>query len=669
MKNKISHLLSPVKIGDFLLKNRLVSSNSLPHFLQGPETYPSEQVINHVVNCAKNGAAIVTFGDWTNMNQRTSFNKDGQRYPMYMLDTDPSVENYFCQMADQVHYYSSRISFALMPFTAPDPAYDVCDEPAVDLSAMRSNSPGVSTGVDFNLGTLFRRGLASTQLSCDQIHEIIEMQAQRVRRYQSMGFDMCTLHFAYRATLFSRFLSPRTNHRTDGYGGSLENRARFLLELCSRIRSVCGKTFPIEIQINASEEGGTTLSETITLSKMAQGLVDIFQFRAKTADLSHPTPYNSVLHQYPTLKDCAAVKAGGTSILCEPIGGFQDPYDMEEIIASGKADLIGSARLFIADFDYYRKIKDGRGADVVPCIRCNKCHVPSLKGEWLSICSVNPEMGIAHKLDKLIRPVTHKKRVAVIGGGPAGMRAAIYCDERGHEVTLFEASNRLGGQLKLMDAPTFKWPLVNFREYLIKQLAKSQVSVKLNTRATREMLAKEEYDAVIIAIGAQPKVPPIPGAERCWNIFTVFGHEKELGYRCVVIGGSESGTEAGIYLAENGHDTTVLTRRRRLAPDATPIHYRETMEGYIAACPLFHSVLHATATEVGNGYVAYTDKNGQTRRIECDSVVALGGMAPLHDEAIALYGLAAETFVIGDCYEVGNLFKCNRGAYSASHQI
>lgn len=292
-----------------------------------------------------------------------------------------------------------------------------------------------------------------------------------------------------------------------------------------------------------------------------------------------------------------------------------------------------------------------------------------MKGPWLSLCSVNPEIGIAHKLDKLGQPAAARKRVAVVGGGPAGMRAALFCHERGHEVTLYESSDRLGGLLRLMDAPTFKWPLVNYREYLIGQLAKSSVSVKLKTKATRDAIAAEDYDAVIIAIGAQPKLPPIPGTDQCWNVLAVFGHEKELGHRCVVIGGSESGTEVALYLAENGHDTTVLTRGSVLAPDATPIHYRETIEEYIATRPEFHVIFNATATTVGNGYVLYKPRDGQLQRIECDSVVALGGMYSRHDEAMSFHGLAADTFVIGDCYEPGNLHECNRGAYAASHQI
>lgn len=665
---KYTHVLSPIQVGKLVLKSRFVSGNSLPHFLQGPESYPAESVINHVVSCARNGAAIVTFADWTNQNQRDSFNEDGRRFPMFNLDADPSVENYICQLADQVHYYGSYISLAIMPFAAPDPLYDVYAVPAVDLTG--TTTTNFRDGqVDYNAGVLLRGGQAAKELTHEMIRDIIEQYAQRIHYYQTLGFDLCTLHFAYRATLFSRFLSPITNKRTDDYGGPIENRVRFLLEFCRRIKELCGKDFPIEVQITPEEPNGTTIEETIQLAKLCAGLVDIFQFRAADANKNHPTGYNSQLHKYYTLDACAKVKASGTSILCEPIGGFQDLKDCEEIIASGKADLIGGARAFFVDPDYYQKAKEGRGEDVLPCVRCNKCHVPSLTGNWLSFCTVNPEIGLAHKLDKLTKPAGAPKRVAVVGGGPAGMRAALYAAQRGHDVTLYETTDRLGGQLKLMDAPTFKWPLVNYREYLISQLDKAGVNVLLNTKATPELLEPEGYDVLIAALGATPKLPPIPGAERCKTVFETFGHEAEFGKKCVVIGGSESGTEAGIYLAENGHAVTILTRQDGLARDATPIHYRETIEEFYKELPNFNFKLNVSATAVGDGWVEYRDADSQTHRIEYDSVVALGGMEPHQAEAMALYSCAKDFYMIGDCRSVGNIHTGTRDAYSVTHQF
>ena len=665
---KYANVLSPIRVGKLALKSRFVAANSLPHFLQGPETFPSEQVITHLGNIARNGAAIVTFADWTNQKQRESFNEDGKRFPMYDL-SDPSVENYISQLADRVHYYGSYISIAIMPFAAPDPMYDVYAVPAVN--AVGIDSTNFRDGqVDYNVGVMLRGGAAAREMPKEMIREVIEQAAQTAKYYKTLGFDMVTLHFAYRATLYSRFLSPLTNKRTDEYGGCLENRTRFLLEICTRIKEVCGKDFPIEVQISPEEAGaGYKLPDMIKMAKLCEGLVDIFQFRASNANLNHPTCYNSKLHRYETLDACAAVKASGVKILCEPIGGYQDLDDCEEIIASGKADLIGGARTFFVDPDYYQKAREGRGEDVVPCVRCNKCHVPSLTTNWLSYCTVNPELGLAHALDKITKPAGPKKKVAIVGGGPAGMRAALYAAERGHAVTLYEAGERLGGQLCLMDSPSFKWTLVNYRDWLIRQLEKSQVKIVKNTRATAELLEPENYDILIAAVGAVPAKPPIPGVERARTIFETLGHEAEFGHRVVVIGGSESGTEAGLYLAENGHEVTVLTRQSGLALDATPIHYRETIQEFYAGLPNFGFIPHASATEVGDGWVAYQDAEGREQRIECDSVVALGGMTPLQQEAMSLYPAAKDFYMIGDCRKVGNIHTGSRDAYSVTHQF
>ena len=674
MAVKYKHLLSPIKVGNLVLKDRLISSNSLPHFLMGPETYPADTVIDHVATMARNGAAVVTFADFCKMEQRESPNEDGKRFPMFTLDSDPSVENYICQLADQVHFYNSYISLALMPFTAPDPMYDVSDEPEMtkeDLDNLLLAEFGRRKYDNYGANAMWRNGAAGKEMPVEMIHEVIEQQAQRAKKYQALGFDMVTLHFAYRATLFARFLSPKMNHRTDEYGGSLENRARFLIELCTRIKQLCGKNFPIEIQITPDEheEGGWTIDDTIRLARMCEGVVDIFQFRASTANLNHPTGYNSNGVDYITLAECAQVKAAGVPVLCEPIGGYQYADDLEEIIASGKADLIGGARLFICDYDQYDKIKEGRGDDVVPCILCNKCHVPSLSGEWLSFCSVNPKLGINHKARRMTKPVSVQRRVAIVGGGPAGMRAALFSLERGYDVTLYEATDRLGGQLKLMDHPTFKWPLVRYRNWLISQLEKSDAKIILNTRATKEILETEGYDAVILALGATPKIPPVTGAENAYNIFTVFGNESKMGKRCVVIGGSESGTEAGLYLAENGHDVMILTRGSTLAPEATPIHYRETIDEYFQSLGNIDYITGASATEVGDGYVKYRTKDGTEHMIECDDVVALGGMGSLSDEAMSMFGVTGETVMIGDCRKVGNLHWCNRSAYAAVYNL
>ena len=207
---KYSHVLSPIKLGGKVLKSRFVSANSLPHFLQGPESFPSEQVIHHMASCARNGAAIVTFADWSNPGQRTSFNEDGKRFPMYDLN-DPSVENYMCQLTDQVHYYGSYISLALMPFGAPDPMYDVSATEGVKVMANSKNFR--DNQVDYSMDMMLRGGKGAREMTHEMIREVIEYNAQRAKLYKTFGFDMVTLHFKDGGTKTFRYIPPKQIHR------------------------------------------------------------------------------------------------------------------------------------------------------------------------------------------------------------------------------------------------------------------------------------------------------------------------------------------------------------------------------------------------------------------------------------------------------------------------
>ena len=231
MSNRYSHLLSPLKIGNVLLKNRMLASNALPHFLQGPETFPAEQIIIHLANLAKNGAAIVTFAEWADSTQRTAPIEDAKRFPMFDI-TDPSVQNYLSQLVDAIHFYGSKASLAIRP-VAPE-GYGVCDKPA---------SPPPADGEEpEDLPSIFGAG-PTKELTEEMMKEMIEDTVKTARFYQALGFDMVSFHMAYRSPVLGQFLSPITNKRTDKHGGSVENRTRFPLAICRSVKEACGEDF------------------------------------------------------------------------------------------------------------------------------------------------------------------------------------------------------------------------------------------------------------------------------------------------------------------------------------------------------------------------------------------------------------------------------------------
>jgi len=652
MKNKYQHILSPVKLGSMVLKNRMMATQGILHFLQGPEDFPSDAVINYYAMLARNGAGVVLCRTMHNMVPRLSKrNRDGQRG--YMWDnSNPAVENYMSQIADVIHFYGSKA--------------------CINIQQMDGGGYNISRFTDEDFKKL--KGMymvpRGEEIPVGKIQELKDNVVKQVVRYKSLGYDMVNLYMSYLSSIFACSLSPLINKRTDQYGGSFENRCRLVLELCQEIKAACGKDFPIVIQMSSEEEeGGYTLQDTINFCALAEGLVDIIHLKSKDAAIAHPVGFNSNREEPDTLAAAAAIKASGTKILVAPNGGYQNPDQLDRWIAEGKIDLALMCRSFIADHDYLKKIYEGRGDDVVPCVRCNKCHVASLDGPWISICSVNPKAGIENRLDKLVLPVEGVKKVAVIGGGPAGMRAALECRLRGHEVTLYEKQDHLGGQLFHADYPTFKWPLRDFKDWLIYQMDKQGVKVLLNTEPTPEQIEAGNYDAVIAATGAVPKALPVPGADKAWTAIGVYGHEAELGKKVVVVGGAETGVETALYLADCGHEVTVLSRQKRLAPDANPIHYREMLTEYWENNPNFGFILNAKTTGITENSVTYLDADGAEQTIACDSVVVSGGVRPLQDEAIAYSGVSNKFFMAGDCTRPGNIHDCNREAFAAASQI
>ncbi len=660
--DKYSHLLSPLKIGNVVLKNRMMHTRSLPHFLQGPETFPNEQVISHYASVAGNGAAIVTVKGCKALSNRKELSGDTAHMTMWDIE-DPSVQNYFSQLADAIHFYNAKASVGLYLIEPKGYNISYLEKPIQKHEMFSWPIP------------------AGKELPVELMQEINDDAARQAKLYQSLGFDMVNIYMSYRASLLAYALSPAINKRTDKYGGSAENRARWHLELFQAIKKACGQDFLIEAQISGeeTEEGGFTLEDTVQYAKMWEGTLDILQLRGVDGDIAHPTGYNSQKKYPVTLTYAEAIKKSGAKIATAPVGGYQDLDLSEEYIATGKTDMVAMARAFICDPEYAQKAYEGRGEDVVPCIRCNDCHGIGMEGPWYSWCSVNPKIGIAHRVPRMIDPPTAPKKVAIIGGGPAGMKAALVAAERGHLVTLYEKNDFLGGQLKYTDFAAFKWPLRNYKDYLIRQTYKAGVEVLLMTKATPEMIKSKGYDVILVAAGAEPIIPDIPGADGP-NVrapIFVYGNEKALGKNVVVIGGDQIGTETGIYLAENGHRVTVLTEEENLATDANQIHYFGQLRTAWRALPNFDYLTEVTATGISTDKVTYIDANGKEKSIKADNVVIYAGRKPRRNEALEFYSAAKRFFTIGDCsihgnlrkHIDGNVAKATRTAFAAASRI
>lgn len=660
------HLLAPIRIGNNIIKNRMILPNSSPHYLQGPETAPSDGYMAYLSGVARNGAAIVTVADWNNEQQRTMSiatenGNDASQHMQFFDEKDPGAQNYLSAMADEVHFYGARIL----------------------LSTERIMPDGytIAGGRD---NIVFEH--VTKPIPKSMIPDAIEEAAQRIKKYQGFGYDGLAIRVDY-------IMCARD--RDDEYGGSVENRTRYVRQFLQRVRELCGRDFILETTIagaqphgyDGSLEFGYSFEETVEYAKLVEGLVDIITIREDDLYRCHPLGYSFRKGEHNTIAYCAKLKEAGVTTILSASGGFQDPDEMERYLAEGKCDMFTMARAFYCDSEYGEKLYDGRGEDIRPCLWCNKCHgtiLPEGNDPWISVCSVNPEFGMQQKLPRMIREPGKPRKIAVIGGGPAGMQAAITCSERGHTVTLFEKNSYLGGQLIHSESFRFKWPIRDYKNWLIRRLGQLGVDVRLNTLPTPDQIKAGGYDAVFAATGAKPVLPGSiqglvgeNGDANYPTCYDVFGRESELGHRVVIVGGSEVGVETGMYLAENGHDVTILTRQDELAKDASHLHYitwaflKDNPDGKTqrraSAWEKYDNlrgILEVTTKKVEGGTVTFTDKDGVEHCVEGDSIVICGGSAPCVEEALAYAGIVNLYFAIGDCNRGGNIQLVTRDAWS-----
>ena len=639
MANQTIDALSPIRIGSVLLRNRIVSAPSTIHSGSNGELYPTEDAIQFFVNRAKAGCGMVTcagvkFGDPVDDGSNTFW--------------DLSIRNHRhkChELSERIHYYGAKASMELMGIF-PD-GYTVSDGCSI------MGSPPIGREIPKDVMEEFKQGYADAAYELSQI-----------------GYDAILLHFGHSIPV-AQFLSPVTNHRTDEYGGSTENRCRYIIEILDAIRARVGNRMLIEVRISGDEfeEGGISLEEGIRIGELIQDKIDILQVSAgmhngKWMCRTHPCGF------YPPTPNVylaeAFKKSGKFHIPITTLGGIGSLEEANDIISSGKADIVTIARGFIADIDLIHKGLEGRPEDVTPCIKCMRCHDSTVFGTHFQ-CSVNPKVGLEACLSKMEVEPAYRKKVAVIGGGPAGMRAALFAADRGHDVTLYEEKDHLGGAICFADYVSFKYPLANYKNWLVKQVEKNAVEVKLNTKATPEMIEAGGYDAVLIAVGAQPAIPPIPGIENARVATSVYGDEDSVGSSVIVIGGGQVGLETALHLAKLGIKATVVEMQSELAPDASPTHRTEILLE-IDKEPNFIPVTSARCKAVTKNSVTY-EKDGEDVTVTADTVLLCAGMKAKIAEADSFLSSAPEFAEIGDCVRPRTVEWATKEAFYAANNL
>ena len=539
--NQYPTLFSPFKLGNIELKNRIVMPPMATHFA-GEDGTINDRHIAYYLKRVRGGVGYVT-------SEHTGILKQGRAFPnMALIDRDQQIPS-FKKLVEAIHQEGGKIVIKI-------------NHAGRQTSASFTGSPIVAPSA---IPCPVRKEMPK-ELTQDEIQEIVAAFREAARRVKEIGADGVEIHMAH-GYLLNQFLSPFSNHRTDEYGGDPERRMRLAVEVLRSVRNQVGADFAVLCRLSADEyvEGGLKLEDTKQIAKAleingADGL-HISACVAVSGYLNHP-PY------YAEEGVFAHLAQGVKSVVSIPViavGRIRTPELADKIVKEGKADLISMGRALIADPNLPAKAQQGKNDEIIPCISCNRC-IQSIRKGVLQ-CAVNPETGREEtfKLKKTEQP----KKIWIIGGGPAGMKAAEIASRRGYQVTLYEKKGTLGGRFLFAAIPPQKQILKDYIDYLIHQLNRLPVKMMLGKSFTLASLKRGRPDVLIAATGAKSFFPPIDGIQESKAVYVedALSGSVPLGKRILVVGGGGIGSEVADHLSEGGKEVTLVEMREGIALD------------------------------------------------------------------------------------------------------
>ena len=620
----LDSLFSPISIGSLRIENRIVMPPMATNY-SSTEGYVTDKQIDYYVERAKGGVGYITV-------EHTGILEQGKASPRMLLISSDAHASHFKKLVDAIHDAGGKV-FIQINHAGRQTMPSVTGSPIVGPSPI-SHLPDPP------------EEMIPRELTVTEIAGLIKAYTDAAQRVKAIGADGVEIHMAH-GYLICAFLSLFSNKRTDEYGGNIQGRAKFAVEVLKSVRKQVGDDFPISCRLSGDEyvEGGLEVEQTRQIAKILESegadVLHISAANAASVYMNHPPYY---LKEGIFVHLAQAVKSV-VNIPVIAVGRIRNPKMANQIIQDGKADLISMGRALIADPHLPNKAREGRLEEIIPCISCNKC-IQTLRKDFVR-CSVNPAAGneARFRFQKTEQP----KKIWIVGGGPAGLKSAEIASLRGHEVTLFEKENILGGRVRIGATPPQKAVLNELIEYLEGRARAYGTNIELNKEFTGDMVDSGNPDVLIVATGASPKLPDISGAQESGvlNVDEALSNGDRIGESVLVIGGGGTGAEIADLLSEKGKKVTIVEMLDSIASDLV-VH----LQHYLIERLKEKQVTILTQTrvqEIGKNYAVVEDSSG-TRRLEgFDTfVMAIGEESPNNSVYEKLKGKVEELYLIGD---------------------